>query len=420
MNDFFCNVGNELCKDIPDIENGLLKGEQVINPTNATFIFSPVVFKQVILAMNKFKTSHGFGLDEISSFFLKAGISILAKPLSQLFNLSLSAGIFPDQWKIARIAPIYKDGKRDNRSNYRPISVLPVVARLFEKLVYDQFYNFLVSSRLLYSQQSGFRMSHSVLTCLLKCTNDWYLNIENGTYTSVTFIHLKKAFDTVNHEILIKKLQLYGAAGKELRWFQSYLSNRKQCCKVNGKLSDLGEVTCGVPQGSCLSPLLFIIYINDLHLSIKHSKVNMYADDTSLSFSSNSISTINERANEDLECLNTWLAANKLSLNVAKTNSIVIGSRKKVKDIQNTSATKPSLVIRDEEISMIEHTKYLGVHVDQYLSWDVHIAELIKKISSALGMIRHAKQYLPLGVLQTLYRSMVEPYFPEKELLTEL
>ena len=411
MNEFFCNVGNELCKDIPDTENGLLKGEYTINPTNATFIFSPVVSKQVMLAMSKFKTSNGFGLDEISSFFLKAGLSILAEPLSQLFNLSLSAGIFPDQWKIARIAPIYKDGKSDNRSNYRPISVLPVISRLFEKLVYDQYYNFLVSGRLLYSQQSSFRLLHSVLTCLLKCTNDWYLNIENGTYTSVTFIDLKKAFDTVNHEILINKLKLYGVAGKELRWFQSYLSNRKQCCKVNGKLSDLGEVTCGVPQGSCLGPLLFIIYINDLPLSIKHSQVNMYADDTSLSFSSNSISTINEKVNEDLECLNTWLAGNKLSLNVAKTNSIVIGSRKKVKDIQRTSAIKPSLVIRDEEISMIEHTKYLGVHVDQYLSWDAHNAEMIKKISRALGMIRHAKQYLPLSVLQTMYRSMVEPYF---------
>ena len=172
----------------------------------------------------------------------------------------------------------------------------------------------------------------------------------------------------VNHEILAKKLQIYGIRGKELLWFKSYLSHRKQCCKVNGKLSDFGEVTCGVPQGSCLGPLLFIIYINDLPLSIKHSQVNMYADETSLSFSSKNILTINERVNEDLKCLKIWLAGNKLSINVAKTNSLVIGCRKNIKDIQCPLTIKPPFAISGEEISIIEHTKYLGVQVDQYMN----------------------------------------------------
>ena len=150
-------------------------------------------------------------------------------------------------------------------------------------------------------------------------------------YIYLSHIHgLEESFRHDNHEILINKIKLYGVAGKELRWFQSCLSNRKQCCKVSGKLSDLGEVTFGVLQRSCLGTLLFIIYINDLPLSIKHSQVNMYADDTSLSFSSNNISTINEEVNEDLD----WLAGSKLSLNVAKANSVVIGSRKKVQDIK--------------------------------------------------------------------------------------
>ena len=222
------------------------------------------------------------------------------------------------------MTPIYKDGPTDDRSNYRPISVLPVVARLFEKLIYEQLYSYLNENNLLFSVQSGFRSHHSVLTSLLHCTNNWYLNLDKGQYTSVTFIDLKKAFDTVDHKILLQKLRVYGIEGKE---YLSYLKNRKQCCKVNGRESNLDDIKYGVPQGSCLGPLFFLIYINELPLSLKFSKVNMYADDTVISFSANSIYTINNAVNEDLMLLKTWLDENKLSLNVAKTQSLLTGSR---------------------------------------------------------------------------------------------
>ena len=144
-------------------------------------------------------------------------------------------------------------------------------------------------NKLLFSQQSSFKLQHSALTCLLKCTNDWYLNLENSKYTAASFVDLKKSFDTVNHGILILKLEHYGVKNKELRWFRSYLTNRKQCCKVNWQLSDLEPIATGVPQGPCLGPLLFIIYVNDLHFSLRRSEVNVYVDDISLSFSSKSI-----------------------------------------------------------------------------------------------------------------------------------
>ena len=166
---------------------------------------------------------------------------------------------------------------------------------------------------------------HSVLSCLLNCTNDWYFDIDEGNCTSVTLIDLKKAFDTVNHLILCKKIYLYGLKNKELCWFRSYLSHRMQCCKVDGQISTFEDITCGVPQGSCLGPLLFLVYINDLHLSSDYSEVNMYADDTSISFSSDSIPEINKKVNYNLLCLNTWMESNKLSLNAAKTQTILIG-----------------------------------------------------------------------------------------------
>ena len=227
MNSFFCNVGDQLSNEIPNAKNSLLEGSINVNPGDLSFLFSPILPQQVIRAMNKFKTSRSFGLDLISSYFLKLGMPILASPLSQIFNISMSQGIFPDDWKAARVAPVHKSGPTDDPSNYRPISVLPVVARLFGKLVYDQMYSYLNDNKLLYSKQSGFRSMHSVLSCLLKCTNDWYLNLDTGNFTSVTVIDLKKAFDTVNHEILLEKIYLYGIKDKEFYWFRSYLSHTK-------------------------------------------------------------------------------------------------------------------------------------------------------------------------------------------------
>ena len=408
MNKYFCNVEEQLCKKIPKKINSFISSQTA---HKSKFSFSPVNAEDLIKAMSKLKSSQGFGMDNISSFFLKKSLPILANGLCQIFNMSLSTGQFPDSWKVARVAPIYKDGSSSDHSKYRPISVLPGVSRLFEKLIYDQLYTYLSKNHLLFTGQSGFRLFHSLLTSLLKCTNDWYLNLDKGQYTSVTFIDLKKAFDTVDHQILLQKLRVYGLAGKEINWFQSYLDNRKQCCKVNGHVSKLDNINFGVPQGSCLGPLLFLIYINDLPLALDSSNVNMYADDTSIYYSSKSISSINNAVNKDLQSLKSWLDENKLSLNVAKTQSILIGSRYKIRAVEQPDNQKPFLHIGDEAISIITSTKYLGVQVNQFLNWDEHLVTITKKVSRGLGMLRYAKRYLPLVTVQAMYKSLVEPHF---------
>ena len=227
MNKYFCSIGEERRKDIPYKLNSFLSNQ--IHAPDISFIFTPINAEQIIKAISKFKSSHGFGLDNISSFLMKKGMPVLANDLSQMRNLCLSLGKFPEIWKMARVTPIYKDGSRNEISNCRPISVLPVVSRLFEKLVYHQLYTYLNSDNLIHSGQSEFRSFQSDLTCLLNCTNDWYLNMDKGKYTSVSFIDLEKAFDTVDHQILLNKLKVYGLSGKEITWFESYLGNRKQC-----------------------------------------------------------------------------------------------------------------------------------------------------------------------------------------------
>ena len=235
--------------------------------------------------------------------------------------------------------------------------------------------------------------------------------MDKGQYTSVSFIDLKKAFDTVDHQILLNILKVYGLSGKEITWFELYLGNCKQCGRVYGQTSNLQPIKLGVPQGSCLGPLLFLIFINDLPLKLNGSVASMNADDTSISFSSNSISTISNVFNKDLESLRIWLEENKLSLNVAKTHCILIGSRNKIRALNRSNTTMPSIYIGDNKVSPITSIKYLGVQVDQYLKWEGHLLTIINKVSRGIGMLRLAKRYFPLKTVQMMYRSLLESYF---------
>ena len=289
--------------------------------------------------------------------------------------------------------------------------MLPFLSRAFEKLIYNQLYDYRDKNRLLFSKQSGFRSLHSVVTCLLNCMNDWYINMDKGEYTAMVFIYLNKAFDTVDHEILLRKLTKYGIIDFENTWFASYLENRMQFCRVNGAPSNLDRINCGVPQGSCLGPLLFLIYINDLPFSLQNSQVTMFADDTTISHSSNNIDDLNDNLSRDLNYLKQWLRGNKLSLNVIKTQAMVAGSRPSLKKISEGKIQSPSLAIGDSQIEIFEKTKYLGIQLDQHLVWDEHTRFLRAKVSCAIGFLKYAKKVLSQETLSQIDRGMVEPHF---------
>ena len=272
---------------------------------------------------------------------LVATLPVISESFCDIFNIYITTGCFPDNWKIARVAPIFKSDQPDDRFNYRPISVLPVLARIFDKIIYNQLYDYLDKNKLLFPNQSGFKALHSTVTCLLNNTDDWYVNMDDGKYTANIFIDLKEAFDTVDHDILLAKLQKYGADNLEFAWLLSYLTNRQHYCKVHEVSSKTEDIKCGVPQGSCLGPLSFLIHINDLPFSLKKGKMMMYADDTSISYSSKNMKDINQTLNSELGYLKQWLQGNKLSLNVLKTKALVLGSKPKIKKITEKVVDPP-------------------------------------------------------------------------------
>ena len=288
------------------------------------------------------------GHDKISNKLLKLASPYIYQSLTDLFNLSIKLRSFASDWKIAKVFPIHKSGERADANNYRPISVLSTIARLFERLMYDQFYSYLTEYDLIDTRQSGFRSLHSTLTALLDMSNQWCFNIDRGMVKGVIFLDLKKAFDTIDHEILLMKLACYGVDDQSLLWFRSYLNDRQQVCHVNGVYSNKDFITCGVPQGSILGPVLFLLYINDLPKCLDHSIARLFADDTNMTFAGCNIKSIQEQMTSDLNNIFQWLCSNKLTLNVLKTDFMLIGSRQKL------SALDDSIVLSADNVTLTQ------------------------------------------------------------------
>jgi len=271
--------------------------------------------------LNSISPQKASGLDNICVKLLKYGKDAIAPILCKIFNMSLKQCCFPDDIKVARVIPIFKSGNQDEFSNYRPISILPVCSKLLEKIVHKQLYNYVTNNNILYNGQSGFRKHHSTCTALLKTIDKWNAEIDNGNYVGAVFVDLSKAFDMVNHKLLIQKLHSLGITENENNWFNSYLTTRTQCVSINNSISMSHVISSGVPQGSILGPLLFLLFINDMPNDLKHSVVDMYADDTLIYVCNKDVKTIEKCLNEDLSTLCKWFDKHLMKANASKPKS---------------------------------------------------------------------------------------------------
>ena len=281
--------------------------------------------------------------------------------------------------------PIFKKNDKTSVSNYRPVSILSIISKVYEKVVYDQIESYFKDNKLLYTFQSGFRSGYSTDTCLILLTDFIRMEMDKGHLVGMILLDLQKAFDTVDHSILIMKLRAAGLGGDILRWFYSYLSNRQQLVDVSGVHSSTKPMLCGVPQGPILGPLLFLIYVNDMSAVVKN-KLLLYADDSGILVSDESKSVIEASLQDDLHSIRQWLIDNKLSLHLGKTESILFGSKHKIK-------TNSALDITHDGTSIKSTTSvnYLGAIIDQTLSFDSMAQSIIKKANARLKFLYRKK-----------------------------
>jgi hypothetical protein len=346
---------------------------------------------------------------------LKKIIVNISEPLLYIFNRSLITGIVPDKMKIAKIVPIFKSGNVNDINNYRPISLLCSFSKILEKIVANRLTKYLNTHELISPNQFGFRSKHATVHPMFNLVNSAAKALNSKKIFLVLFCDLRKAFDTCDIAILLKKLSKLGILGRELSWFQSYLTNRKQFVTIDDSVSDMLSILIGVPQGSILGPLLFLLYINDLPLCSSLLSL-LFADDTALAAEGDDLDSLSQFVNTEFTKVCNYFRLHKLSLHPDKTKCMIISNAKVSPDVSifinnnNCNQNDPANIFKLKQVFSTDDVpaiKYLGVFFDPQLNFKYHLGCVSKKISKALYILRSVKHVLPKSALKTLYFSLI-------------
>jgi hypothetical protein len=411
FNEFFANIGPELATNISS--SNMHFKEFLGDQTSQNFVFGNVTENIILENVKKLKSKNSSGPDNISSKLLKEIIHLIVKPLSHLFNLSFKTGYIPIELKTAKVIPVYKTDDPHSFNNYRPISLLSTFSKLLEKIAATQMFRYLNKYNILYKHQYGFRTGHSTTHAMLQFLDKIYKGFNKllPEYTLAIFIDLKKAFDTCDFDILLHKLNHYGFRGVANIWFENYLKNRRQFTSVDGVSSSYKTLLTGVPQGSVLGPLLFLILINDLANFSDLFYTILFADDTTLQISSCNIRELYEKANNELKKAADWFKGNKLTLNVSKTKYILFNKKANYPNLSDFS-----LKIDNTEIERIgesctnKYFKFVGILLDENLSWSYHISHVRGKLASANYALSKLKNILPMKIKLNIYNSLFKSH----------
>ena len=425
FNKFFTEAGKKIYNSVNPVIKSPLDFVPDTNPPPMRFDnISEVTVISIIDNMEAKTSVDSSGINMKMIKFLRYE---LAKPLAHLFNLSLNSGIFPSKLKISRTVPIFKSGDNTCCDNYRPISLLSSISKILEKIVANNLTSHLEVNNLIYENQYGFLRNKSTVHNITMLTNKIAKELNERKFVIGVFLDLRKAFDVVSHEILLKKLSKLGIKDTELKWFTSYLKNRQQFTDIGGNHSSNKPIDISVLQGSILGPILFLCFINDLHLATDLFTL-LFADDTSGLDSDKDLPTLITRVNGEIKKLANWFRANRMAVNVNKTKYIIFRPKGTKIDIDldthgvvynsneigmpddPNNIFKLGRIYNDNPDNSERSYKFLGIYLDEYLSYDTHCNTICKKLAMSNFMLNRAKNFLTPHTLRTLYFSLIHPH----------
>lgn len=399
---FFSNIAQNLDDILP---NSTISPYTYITSNANTFFISPVTTDECKTIVAKLKTVKS-DINVMPVYLFKLIFPCISKIFCKIINESFTVGIFPEDLKLARITPIFKKGDKLKATNFRPISSLPYIGKIFERCMINRLLGFFDKFSILSHVQFGFRRKKSTQDAIIDLINNIHDSLNNKKYHISIFIDLKKAFDTVNHEILLKKLELYGIRGVGLNWIKSYLMDRQYYVGIGKFKSKICKQNLGVVQGSIIGPLLFLIYINDLPKISQNTYTTLYADDTAVTMKNDNFSNLIRNVNSELFEIRQWTLSNRLTINETKTEAILFTNRPIPQNHDN-------ICLGNTDLNFTSSCRYLGIQLDKSLSFSNHISSIIGKLSKISGILFKIRDSLTLNARINFYYAFCYPYLSQ-------